>query len=217
MAESFIQLPADSTGKKLRTYEKGTAGHDQYVIPTTERKLVGVYAAASFRLVGAAASPTNLLTIQNTTGAANLVAVRRIAVDVSDSATTADLVQKYVRLWHLTGVTPTGGTLATKHKFDSVDAASQANTEVRFPASADGTASAITHALPTTNPMREQAHPIVLTGAGQWLTDDLEVQRVTDPPLILRATETLLVAIVGNSATHLHYTVKVAFEEFTLP
>ena len=31
MPDGFIQLPTDSTGKKLRTFDRGTAGHDQYV------------------------------------------------------------------------------------------------------------------------------------------------------------------------------------------
>ncbi len=220
MAESFVQLPADGAGKKLRTYNKDGAGaspgsHDQYVIPTTERKVTGIYRAASFRLPGAASSPTNLVTIQNTTGASSLVAVRRVAVDVAVSAATADLVQKYIRLFIYTGVTPTGGTLATKHKLDSTYAASQSNTEIRFPASADGTASAITHALPSGNPAAQQAHPLAMTAVGQWVTDDLEIQPYDRPPLILRAGETLLVAMIGNSATDRHYVVKVIWEEFT--
>ena len=54
MAESNVQPPADGSGKRLRTYNKDAGGvspglHDQYVIATTERKVTGIYRAASFR------------------------------------------------------------------------------------------------------------------------------------------------------------------------
>lgn len=216
MAEAFIQLPTDSTGKKIRTYDKGTPGHDQYVIPTTERKVDGTYMAAGFRQVATAATNINLCTIQNTTGATKLVAIRRLAVDVQQTA--AYTAQSYVSYYHLTGVTPTGGTLATKHKMDSSFAASQANTEIRMGASADGTNTVPAHALPAGNSARRQAVPLLITAVGQWLTDDLEIIKFDQPPLILRANETGLIVLTGGSQVITnHYAVKIIFEEFTLP
>lgn len=217
MGLSYVQLPVDGAGKKLRTYDYGAEGHLQYVIAQeSERKVNGVYAAASFRQVGAASSPINLCTIHVTASPTYLVAVRRIAVDVSVSATTAYLVNSYVRMFRGSTV-PSGGTDATKHAKDSTDTPSQANTVVKFGASADGTNSAITYALPSGNPMREQAFPAILTGVGQWLTDDLELQKFSQEPIILRGGESILIASVGNLATHLHLTTKVVFEEFTYP
>ncbi len=175
--------------------------------------MADTYAAASFRLAGAASSPTNLLTIENTTGATRVVSIRYLSLDVLTSAVTADLVSKLIRYWHLTGVTPTGGTAATKHKLDSAYAASQANTVVRMAASADGTASAITHAAPSGTPARSAAHPLTLTGVGQYVTQPLVLQAFSDTPLVLRAAETGLLSLVGNSATHLHYTVNIVWEE----
>ncbi len=173
------------------------------------------YMAASYRIAGLASTPQNLMTIENTTGASKVVAIRRIAVDVSVSAVTAYLLTTYARLWHVTGVTPTGGTQPAKTSTDSAEVASQANTIIRFGSSADGTASAITHALPARSPDRSQAHPTLLTGVGQWLTDDLELMKFDMPPLILRAGQTLLLALSGaNSAATLHYTVKVIWQEF---
>jgi len=173
------------------------------------------YAAASFRMVGAATTPTNLCTVQNTAGSTRILKLDYVAVYVSASVATADLVTKYLRYWHLTGVTPTGGTLATKHKTDSVDAASVANVEVRFPASADGTNTVIAHALPATTPAVEAAHPQILTAVGVMETNPLILHDYNAPPFTLRAGETGLVAMVGASAAHLHYVVEVVWEETT--
>ncbi len=171
------------------------------------------YAASSFRLPGATTTPTNLCTVQNTTGSTKLVKVEFLAVHVTASAATADTVPKYFRYFHLTGVNPTGGTLATKHKTDSADVASAANTEVRFAASADGTASAIAHALPAGNPALEMAHPQIITAVGVMETNPLILQDWAAPPMVLRAGETGLLVMVGASAGHLHYTVEVIWEE----
>ena len=54
-------------------------------------------------------------------------------------------------------------------------------------------------------------------GDGQWLADDMEIIKFDQEPLYLRAGDTGLLAINGaNSAAHLHYVVKIFWEEFTL-
>ncbi len=239
MARAQIQLPADGAGKSVLAFDFTEAGapapnagvrHAQGAVvcdasgtaakvnadgslQTTDSPRAA-YMASSFRLPGLAATPMNLLTIENTAGAAKAVQVRRIAIDVSVSAVTAYMLGSYFRLWHRTGVTPTGGTQPAKTAMDSADAASQANTIIRFPASADGTASAIVHALPARSPDRAQAHPQILTGASGWFPTDYELHDYAKPPLELRAGESLLVAIAGaNSAVNFHYGLKVIWEE----
>lgn len=239
MARTQIQLPADGAGKSVLAFDFAEAGapapnagvrHAQGLVvcdalgnPANVNGEGSVqvdgpsrpaYMASSFRLAGTATTPINLLTVQNTAGAARRVLVRRIAIDVSASAITAYMLQAYFRLWHRTGVTPTGGALPAKTSMDGLDAASQANTIIRFPASADGIAAAIAHALPARSPDRAQAHPQILTGASGWFPADYELHDYAKPPLVLNAGDTLLVAIAGAaSATHLHYGLKVIWEE----
>ena len=228
MARTQIQLPADGAGKSVLAFDFAEAGapapnagvrHAQGLVvcdalgnPVNEGG--SAYMAASFRLAGTAVVPINLLTVQNTAGAAKRVLVRRIAIDVGVSAITAYMLQAYFRLWHRTGVTPTGGALPAKTPMDGLAPASQANTVIRFPASADGVAAAIAHALPARSPDRAQAHPQILTGASGWFPADYELHDYAKPPLVLNAGDTLLVAIAGAaSATHLHYGLKVIWEE----
>lgn len=183
-------------------------------------KGVGEYMAASFRLAGTATTPINLLTIENTAGSPRRVEIRRIAIDVSVSSfAAAYTLQSYFRLWHRTGVTPTGGTQPAKTSLNITEAASGANVVVRFPASADGTATAITHALPARSPDRAQAHPqffwSTAAGFAAWYPNDYELHDYAKPPLVLMAGDTLLVAIAGAaSSAAFNYGMKVIWEEF---
>jgi hypothetical protein len=219
MPESFIQVPPNSSGLKMRTRQRTVGANtveEQYVIPIGERVVSFEGAIGTFRVPGSAATPQNLLSVENTAGSAVLLGIRRIAVDVQVSATTAAMINTYIRLFRGTTV-PTGGTTHTKHSFDSTES-SAANVVVRGPASADGTATAITYALPSGNPMREQALPGIMTGVGQWLTDDLDMWKYDYPPLILRAGESILVAATAVAIpAHIHLTTKIIWEEFTLP
>ncbi len=221
MAESFVQLPPDGTGKKQRTYEKSTAGHDAYAIYGEEFRITGRYTATSFRIVGTAVVPALLATIQNTAGAANIIALRSVTVDQSKHSTSVQLTaQFYFAYHHLTGVTPTGGTLATMHKIDSASPASQANTEIRFGASADGTNTLITHAAPTTNPAARQCSPKAFTASpeGQWTNDDFALWEEGRPPLLLRAGETGLVQVEGAAwYAGASAVVTVTWDEVTIP
>lgn len=219
-----IATVADSTGKlpKAQRVKPGFGVDGVFTdvstanpLPVAEPRALGEYMAASYRLTGLAATPMNLLTMENTAGATRRVEVRRISIDVSVSAVTAYMLISYFRLWHRTGVTPTGGTQPAKTSLNSVAGASPANTIVRFPCSADGVATAIVHALPARSPDRAQAHPQILTGASGWFPGDYEIHSYDKPPLVLNAGETLLVALAGaNSAVNFSYGVKVIWEEF---
>ena len=56
MPDGFIQLPADGAGKKLRSSDRGTAGHDTYVIPTSSRNVSNTGLVTTWRTLGAAAT-----------------------------------------------------------------------------------------------------------------------------------------------------------------
>lgn len=219
MAESFHQLPADGSGKSIRTYKRGAATsdpHDQYVVPTVDRIVSAMCSVATFRLTGAASSPTNLFTLENTTGSTVLVALRRLAVLSQFTATTAYLVASDFRLFRGTTV-PSGGSTLTQHLLDTAYTTPPANVVARGPASADGTAAAITYALPAGNPMTALAHPKLVTGVGYAEHNETVMWRFEFEPIILRAAQSLLLALVGNSAAGVSYSVQSIFEVFTRP
>jgi hypothetical protein len=178
---------------------------------------VGTYSAASFRIAGVAATSQVLMTLRNNAGARD-IAIRRLAIDVSYSAAAVDLVQAYFRYWGNTGVTPSGGAAATKHKLDSEYPDSQAATELLFAASGDGVAATITHATPGSNPTREQAKANILTAVGTVPNiNDYELINYSQHPLLVRTGETACLILVGSAVDVVtrHYTVKTIWEEFT--
>jgi hypothetical protein len=160
------------------------------------------------------------MTIRNNAGARN-IRIRRLAIDVTYSAAAVFLTQAYFRLWHRTGVTPSGGSAPTKLSYDSTNSPasdSQAATEILFASSADGVAAAITHATPASTPMREQAHPNVLTAVGVQSYSDLELQSFEQDPIVIRPGETvalILICSANNIATQ-HYAVKLVWDEVTI-
>ncbi len=104
MPDDFLRLPADGTGKRMRSYRGGVTEdnhHTQYMVPTVDRITSGAYACASFRMAGVASNPINLCTIEVAASAIKSVMLRRLAVDVDVSAVTAYLLTPYFRLWKL--------------------------------------------------------------------------------------------------------------------
>lgn len=98
MTESFITLPPDSTGKKLRTNDRGTPGHDQFVrlAENPTYSVVGRVAAVNVRSALAFAQPANAdkqwLTLHHLATAARTISVTYVGlilVDVS-AATVLD-------------------------------------------------------------------------------------------------------------------------------
>lgn len=199
----------------------GTTVAEQYVIPISERVASYKGMATSFRMPGRAATTQNLFSIYNTTGSAVLVAVRRLSIQM-DATAVLVAVAKSVKTTRQT-TAPTNGTALTKVPFDSSQT-SAANVEVRNDASADGTVSATTlTATPSANIAWSQLIMRMHTLVGQVLMDDESCipGLCADDPVILRANEGLLVAVVAaattsNPATD-HHIVNCVWEEFTLP
>jgi hypothetical protein len=77
MAVGFVTLPADSTGKKERTYDYGAEGHLAYVIPNPARIAPVRFSAGTWAIATVALAATqNLATIANATGSTVLVALQ---------------------------------------------------------------------------------------------------------------------------------------------
>lgn len=216
-AEGFVGLPADGTGKKLRTYDKGTAGHDQFVIPTTERTLTYRGRANSFATLGIAGTTGHkLMTLHNASGSSVLVDVQRVWTDVMQTAARV-VEQAKIRVHRITAL-PAGGTAFPKVAMDSAQTSSSSVTLLQSTASDTGTATAITATIPANSVLVQEWAPRALTMTG-YEQYDRSVYFEGDP-VRLRASEGICLELVYTVATASPTTDKwlygVEWDEFTL-
>lgn len=219
MADGFIQLPADSTGKKLRTRDRGTAGHDQYVVPTDLRSVSYSGRVSSLATPGRAGTAgQKIFALHNATGSAVLVQVNRIWYDVMQTAAKVVEPAK-VRVERFTAV-PTNGTALTKVPLDTAQSSS-ASVTVWGDASADGTGSTTALAVTLLSPVQilvEEWAARALTLVGYEQFDRPVVLEET--PVTLRALEGVVVFLDYTAATANPVTdrwlVGAEWDEYTL-
>jgi hypothetical protein len=176
--------------------------------------MAGYFSVATFREVGAAATPQNLFTIENTDPAV-LVKIRRLIVQADETVALATVTPVY-RISRATGV-PTGGSILNKALFDTGNS-SNANVVCRGSTASDG--GALSGPTATAgDALWEQFVMRVHTAVGQILMPDSELLPyiVDTQDLILRQNQALLVQIVApagasNPATN-HYIVACAWQE----
>ena len=219
--DSFIQLPSDGAGKKLRSFDRGTPGHDQYVIPTDPRIVTFRGRGATLRIPGRAGTTgQKIAAIHNATGSTVLVNVNRISVDLAVTAAKAvTVLPPLIRIDRFT-VVPTGGTALPKVSFDT---ASTSNSMVMAyqDASADGVSSTLALAvtIPASSILTEEFAPQLITAAGYEPADRLTFFE-GDPDIVLRALEGVVVELVYVLATQNPITdmwvVQIDWEEYTV-
>lgn len=174
--------------------------------------MAGTFSAASFRTLGTAATPHNLLTIENT-DATVVVTVRDIMLQL-DATAVLTAVMPLVKVSRATGV-PTGGTTLSKAQFDTANA-SDAQVVVRGANASDGgAATAITATAGTV--MWQEYQMRMHTVVGQVLSPPSRMQTILTKDLVLRQNEALLVQVVAaagtsNPATN-HWSVCVTWDE----
>lgn len=176
--------------------------------------MAGIFSASSFRTLGTAATPQNLLTIENI-DATKLITIRRLTVQMDATAVLVSVMPQ-VKASRATAV-PTGGTVLAKAQFDTGNA-SNANSIVRGGTASDGgVATAITSTAGTT--IWQQYTMRMHTVVGQVLGVDSSVlpSLVDTQNLILRQNQALLVQIVAsagasNPATN-HWFCNIVWEE----
>lgn len=176
--------------------------------------MAGIFSASSFRTLGTAATPQNLLTIENI-DATKLITIRRLTVQIDATAVLVSVMPQ-VKASRATAV-PTGGTVLAKAQFDTGNA-SNANSIVRGGTASDGgVATAITSTAGTT--IWQQYTMRMHTVVGQVLGVDSNVlpSLVDTQNLILRQNQALLVQIVAsagasNPATN-HWFCNIVWEE----
>ena len=173
----------------------------------------GYYSATTFRILGTAASPHHLMTIENT-HATMLVKVRRLLAQL-DATAVLTAVMPQVKTGRTTAI-PTGGTALAKAVFDT-NATSDGAVIVRGGNASDGgAATAITATMGDI--MWQQYCMRMHTVVGQVLAlDNSLIPALCDTtPIILRQNQALLVSVIGtassNPATN-HWFVSVVWEE----
>jgi len=176
--------------------------------------MAGYFSASTFRTLGTAATPHNLMTIENI-DATTLVYIRRLTVQMDGTAVLVSVMPQ-VKASRATAV-PTGGTTLNKAQFDTVNA-SDSNTIVRGATASDGgVATAITSTAGTT--IWQQYTQRLHTAVGQVLGADGNVlpSLADTQDIILRQNEALLVQVVAsvgasNPATN-HWFCNIVWEE----
>ncbi len=176
--------------------------------------MAGIFAAASFRTLGTAATPQNLFTIENI-DATKLIYIRRLTVQLDATAVLVSVMPQ-VKVSRSVAV-PIGGTVLAKAQFDTANA-SNANSIVRGANASDGgVATAITATAGTS--IWQQYCMRMHTVVGQVLAPDNNVLPllVETENLILRQNQALLVQVVAsagasNPATN-HWFCNVVWEE----
>lgn len=173
----------------------------------------GYYLATTFRILGTAASPHLLMTIENT-HATMLVKVRRLLVQMDATAVLA-AVMPQVKCGRTTAV-PTGGTALAKAVFDTLATSDGAVIVRGGNASDGGAATAITATMGDI--MWQQYCMRMHTVVGQVLAMDNSVIPVLcdTTPIVLRQNQALLVSVIGTAASNPatnHWFVSVVWEE----
>lgn len=176
--------------------------------------MAGYFSAATFRQIGSAATPQNLMTIENI-DATKLVYVRKLIVQL-DATAVLTAVMPLVKVSRATGV-PTGGTTLSKAQFDTNNS-SNANTIVRGSTASDGGANSGPTATAGTTIWQEYQMRLH-TAVGQVLTIDYNClpTLVDTQNFILRQNQALLVTVVAaigtsNPATN-HWSCQIVWEE----
>lgn len=136
MGDSYIQLPADSSGKKLATRQRTVGANtveEQYVISRSVRVNTGVYLSATgvHTIVIAASSPQNGTStgfwwLYNPGTSGTIVALRRIRFMSQMAAATVAATSPRIMLQAFTYTGSPSGTVITPRKTDTTMAAAVA-------------------------------------------------------------------------------------------
>lgn len=223
MTDGFVQLPVDSTGKKLRTKDRGTPGHDQYVQVDDGRIVTYKGRVATFRTTGRAGTAGHkLFAIHNATGSSVIVDINRIKIDVIQTAVRAITVEPVlIRLWKFTAV-PTNGTALTKvPKNSGLYPTSSASVTVWGDASADkvGSGTTLTVTLPAGTFFAEEYGSRNFTAVGQEAADKITFLEEADV-MTLQALQGVAVFLDYATATFNpvtdFWTATCDWDEYTL-
>lgn len=92
MSESFIQVPSDSTGKKVRTTQKVIGANtvqSQFMVRDSKRLILGAYAVVTPEITTAVAANTRIASITNPNASGKTVIIKRVIVSNRCAAASA--------------------------------------------------------------------------------------------------------------------------------
>lgn len=216
MPESFVQVPADSSGKKLHTRQRTVGANtveDEFTIPISQRVKTGIYIVSQELTVLAAAHTTTagFFWLQNPVGSTVLVSLRRI--DFMSQSNTALATPTAPRIgFRLATFTGTAsGAVATLGKIDSTMATNTGTVRT-----------AITGMTVTNGAIFTSFYPVinnVAAGAGATAPAALFWAPDEDGMIVLRAGEAVACTqlTAGTTSDTRVFSVGLTFEEYTLP
>jgi hypothetical protein len=239
MAESFIQVAPDSTGKMLRTRNRTVGAnsiHEQYVIasPTDAVPINRAYLSTLGIIVPqsgtaiAAAGTVPIFSIWNgIASGGNSVSIRRLSAEI-DSVVAHLPASPVLRVFRMTAQAGTpGGTVITPVQQYTAEAVMNALVSVRANHVADGVAGTLVHGTLAAQPLWSQTVPKAATLVGYQpveeytlLPNDSNLMSVD--PLILRPQEGVAVQLFAPAATAAtagiwRIMIKAVLAEFTYP
>jgi hypothetical protein len=223
MPDSFIRVPPDSTGPRIRTYRRGSSvddAHDTYVIPVVDRIISNTGLLSTFRMVGRGNTSRPLFTITNAVGSTVLVAVRRLVIQTDHTAARTAVMMQY-KTYRCATSAVSGGTTLTKGQFDASETAS-ASVIVRGDSSTDGTNSGTALAVSAVGTLmwQQMSHRLhTLAGESLAVDNPLLPTLADSTPVILAAGQGLVVRMETPTldASSDHYWLNVVWEEFQRP
>lgn len=206
---------AASTVPKVQRGKVGFGAEDiyrdvsaQYPLPInsdSKRTLSYRGRVATFRAPGRAGTiGQKIFAIHNATGSTTIVDVKRVKVDVVNTAVRAITVEPaLIRLWKFTAV-PTNGTAGTKVTKDSaLYPTSSTSVTVWQDAQADrsGSATTLTVTLPAATFLAQEYGPRNFTAVGQEAADKVTFLETEEDVVTLNALEGLCVFLDYATAT----------------
>lgn len=219
MTESFIQLPDDSTGKKLRTRQRTVGANtveEQFIICESARVRSGVYAChTGAHLVLAAADAATGLAgrwwLLNPVGSTVLVALRRVELQSQIGSTLATptsprlAVERFAFTGAASGATVSAAKLASSHA-NAAATVRSASTGLTI---TGGTTTTMFGFLPVAAATGVGANP---TSTADWNPDENGMP-------ILAAGEGILLRQLdaGTASDTRRYVTNIVWEEFQVP
>lgn len=233
MAEGYVGVAPDGTGKKLRTRERvvGAATvQEQYVIVQGEAVPINRLWTSSLRIPSRAinaAGTQPLFTLWNgIASGGNNVSVRRLSVEIDSVAALAG-GSPILRLMRMS-TAGSGGTALTPVRQFTSDAALNALVVARADHQGDlaSATTALVAGTADTNVMWSQTVPRAHTLVGFQVTTEYNMlpndsQLMSQDPLILRPQEGALIRLDASAAAiaaaAFTFAVKAVLAEFTYP
>lgn len=199
-------------GKSLRVTIYDALGND-----LSEHLESFIGACSSFRTLGNAAAPQNLLTIENLTGSGKIIYLQSIEIAM-DTTVALLTVSCQFDLSRTTAI-PSGGTALTKTAMDTT-LSSSGNVIVRGATASDGGAASAITATAATGYIARQFLNRQATAVGQVVPNnpiEMLPQNVTEnDTLILRENQAVVLQVTGTAASNAatnHYLINVFWHE----